>query len=97
MSSKRLFVKRSWLNPFASDDTGHAHSSVEFFVWRGKKESTNEIDASFVLADCYRKVTINLSCDTQKDAKQRIKKLQLLIDHLYGIHDAIEDNMEKLK
>ena len=92
-----MFLKRDWLNPAKHIDTGHIKSEVLLEVWEHEAIVNVSICASFCLADCTRTVDITLSCDTQHGARQRLKKLKLMIDHLYGIHDAIEENMEKLK
>ena len=97
MKTKRLFSKRSWLNSLNSYDTGYVKSYADFEEWEYEDKPSAEISAGFSLSDCTRQVEIDLSCNTKKRAKQRLKKLHLLIDHLYGIHDAIEENMEKLK
>ena len=99
----KLFHKRSWLNPSSSVDTGHIKSYATLEEWTEtkktgeKKKPTYDIDASFTLADCCRKVDINLSCSTKRQAAQRVRKIDVIIQHLLSIQLVIVDNMEKLK
>ncbi len=93
----RLYLKRSWLNPSKHIDTGHMKSEVSIITWESKGKTYCEIDAEFTLADCYKTVTINLFCLKKKDALDRIRKLDLMMEHLQGIRSAIENNIELLR
>lgn len=102
MSEKNLFIKRSWLNPRDSEDTGHVRSTSYLSKWRlinndGSPDPHSDIRSEFSLADCSRKVDIDLSCSTQKTALQRIAKIDILLSHLHGLRYAIENNLKELK
>ncbi len=90
------FSKRSWLNPRSHEDTGHVKSEACLSPWKLEAETVYDISAEFALADCSRKVTLEFGCSTQKAAEQRIRKLDLVISHLEGIKEVINEHKEKL-
>lgn len=78
MKSK-AWKKRVWLNPSSSDDNG--------YVIYGQDE---EGDPTLKIADCTRIVSLSLHCYTEKEKKQRIKKLKLIRDACQELIEAME-------
>lgn len=97
MSVKKLYLKRSWLNPAASEDTGHLRSDVKRHTWTDEGAKEQSVDAKIAFGDCYRKVEFNFSCYTKAQARQRIAKLNLMLKHIYNVRECIENEIEGLR
>jgi hypothetical protein len=89
-------VLRDWLNPKNKEDTGHIKSSLHANVNKEKLEYRS-ISAELEIADCSRKIELNLYCDNQQDAKLRLLKLNILIKHIEMCYAGIETNMHLLQ
>ena len=74
MKYKEIHNRRGWLNPKDHWDTGGIHSKVAV--------DEGGIDASLTIWDCFRKISLSFSAYTEKEAKQRAVKINLLIQHL---------------
>lgn len=97
MAKKTLVSKRYWLNPKNHEDTGHVKAVVSLDSWTLEGEPLCDIEAEFALADCYRKVTLEFGCQTKRGAAQRLKKLDMIIDSLKQIRDAIDKHKGALR
>jgi len=94
--SKKLMLRRKWLNPSSHEDTGHIKAFVSLDTWPVDGVPCHDIEAGFDLADCARKVSLDFGCKTEVGALARIKKLNILIDTLTEMRDTIDNNKEKL-
>jgi hypothetical protein len=80
-----ITYRRAWLNPLKSRDSGAiAYSygpSYEYF------------ESEFTMWDCSRKITLDFgfTLGKRKPQQERIKKLNIIIDALTEIRDAIEN------
>lgn len=76
-------TSRKFLNPAKSYDTGILEWKVEQY--------DEGIDATFSIWDCYKKIVLDFNLHDELTAKQRAKKLQILIDELISFREAIAD------
>ena len=85
--------KRDWLNPLGHDDTGH----ISIFTQYVPSEERGLFDGNLDIADCSRKVCLDLSIFPASDReldrcyKERKKKIAIIRGHL----DALEEQMDK--
>lgn len=56
-------------------------------------QTTNWIDASFTLSDCHRSVTIDLHFGNKSDCREKLNKLQTIIDDLTLMHVALSNKV----
>jgi hypothetical protein len=71
--------RRVWLNPNRSYDDGYIITSVD-----------TEGDFNLKIADCNRIVDLNVYYSTKSEKKRRIRKMNVLIDELTNLRDAME-------
>jgi hypothetical protein len=76
--------KRKWLNPAISSDSG----AISYIV---EDDYNAEVYASLSLWDCGRKVTLDFSFNATdpKQSQERAKKINLLIESLIEMRDAM--------
>jgi len=75
MAEKKILNKRKWLNPLSSCDSG----AVEYYV---EVCDYGYVEAGITVWDCSRKTTLDFGFGSEKYAKQRAQKIQILIDSL---------------
>lgn len=100
----RKKVHRYWLNPKDSEDTGHIKTFVHATVSsridaKGKKTVDFDIDADIHLADCSRKITLNLGVyeygkPSKRKIEERLKKIDLLINTLTKFREEFVEATE---
>ena len=81
MKDKLLLNKREWLNPIGHEDTGAVSSRVEFH--------RNGIAADVSIWDCSKKISLSFCFFGERQAKQRLKKIDTLIKHLQDVKAAL--------
>ena len=81
MKDKLLLNKREWLNPIGHNDSGAVASKVDFHE--------NGISADVSIWDCSKKIVLSFCFYGERQAKQRIKKLDTLIKHLQLVKEAL--------
>ena len=86
------YRNRQWLNPADHFDTGMVASSVEAYV----DDDWTSVDVNLSIWDCSRKVNIDLSFSTVKEARQRADKIDLLLRELATIRCKMEEGFEKV-
>lgn len=78
----RVFLRsRKWINPKTYYDSGAVQSRV--------LADESGIDASFAIWDCSRKITLDLSTYDDRDHKHRAAKINILIDELIKVREAM--------
>lgn len=75
--------KRKWLNPKDSSDSGMIQYNVHH------DEGTGWISAEFSVWDCGRKIVLDFDCDSDRTAKNRAKKLDILIASLLEMKEEL--------
>ena len=75
--------KRFWLNPKDHSDTGMVSWKVD-----GDKYGC---EGTFTIWDCSRKVSLNFWCESEKEAIQRVDKIDKLIEALQEFKQAMEE------
>lgn len=84
MSKEKHYLrKRAWLNPTKSEDTGAVSCYVSSY------EGDPYVDGDLSIWDCGRKVSLNFSIYSEKDAKDRAKKINTLISTLQEMKSAL--------
>jgi hypothetical protein len=79
--------KRVWLNPPSMGDSGAYSHKIEVEKY---KEHIN-IEATISLWDCSRKIVLDFSVWNKGDKKQRLKKIDVLIQHLSEFRDQLDE------
>jgi len=87
MASKVHTKGRKWLNPVNSYNSG----AIQYIVSSDEPWDRGESDISAELSiwDCSRKITLDFSVYTHKDAVNSAKKIQVLQDALQDIKEAL--------
>lgn len=76
-NKKRVqLYKRKWLNPKTHSDLG----AIKYKVHHDG--GTGWVAAEVDIWDCGRKITLDFDCHNKRDAKNRTKKLDILIESL---------------
>jgi len=83
MKDKLLLNKRQWLNPVGHNDSGAISSKVEFHQ--------NGVSADVSIWDCSRKITLSFCYYGEVQARQRVKKIDALIQHLQLTKGALAE------
>ena len=84
MAKEKFFVdKRFWLNPKKHSDSGAIHYYVSGY------QGDPYVDASLTVWDCSRKTTLDFSFHDEQSAKQRAKKIDMLINALQEMKEAM--------
>jgi len=78
---KCLFKNRRWLNTKDHQDNGWTQGHVHVY--------TSYIDASFMIADCSRTITLNFDVWNHSDARNHAKKIDGLIKDLTAMKLAL--------
>lgn len=73
------YVRREWLNPKGSDDTGAMSAEMRFLT-------DGRLSGNVTIRDCSEQVCITFSC-TKKKFKERIKKIDTMISILQGMRE----------
>jgi len=82
MAKEKIFLnKREWLNPKGHADTGAIASKVSADKYG--------VYGHISIWDCGRKIELSIYYDNEKEAKQRARKLQMLIDHMKEVQVAL--------
>lgn len=81
MAKEYTTSKRLWLNPKNSEDTGAVHWNV--------CADSYYLSGDFSIWDCSRKITLNFGIYNEKDAIDRAKKINMLIESLEAFRDAL--------
>jgi hypothetical protein len=89
----RLCSKRSWLNPKDSSDTG----AIQSYGCIEGEEGKQFFDGGLSIWDCGRKISLDLSADCVRKADQRIRKLDIIIEHCEQMKFALEFTRSKMK
>ena len=74
---------RRWLNPKAHSDTGMISWDVS--------ASGYSVEAEFSMWDCSRKINLDFNVYNEKDARDRAAKLDILIEELTKMREAMAD------
>ena len=81
MSEKIFHKRRDWLNPVGHWDTGAMSSKVS--------ADADGIECNISIWDCGRKISLDLGIYGEKGAKQRSKKIQIMIEHLQEVQQSL--------
>jgi len=76
---------RKWLNPKKSDDSG----AIQWYVSLDSYDAS--VNASFDVWDCSRKISIDLSYWNKAQAKERAMKIDIMIQELQAMREALAD------
>jgi len=79
--NKPIHNVRRWLNPKDHSDSGMLHVMVDV----DDDPEYPYVGVDFTIWDCSRKVTLDFSFCTMKEAKQRAEKIDLLIQELTNL------------
>jgi len=80
-----VLSKRKWLNPKSSPDTGAV--SYTLTVEKGDNWFVGNSDLS--IWDCSRKIVLDISFYNKREWKQRIKKLNTLIESMEELREYV--------
>jgi hypothetical protein len=78
----KTYVKRQFLNK----ESGMAAAQISF-----KLEREDEWDAEFLISDCNRNVRLDLSFWNRKMKRDRVRKLDILIQMAQELKQKIEE------
>ena len=79
--SKKIHNVRRWLNPKDHSDSGLVHMTVDV----DGTPAYPYVDAGMDIWDCSRKITLDFSFSNEKEAKQRVEKIDILIQELENL------------
>ena len=81
MTEKVFQNRRDWLNPKGNWDTGAISSKVS--------ADLDGVEGDVSLWDCGKKISLSFSIYSEKSAKERKKKIELMIDHLLSVQESL--------
>jgi len=85
---KMYLSKRLWLNPKASSDSGALQYEVS--IEKGYiDDKYRYLSANLDIWDCNRRISLDFGFDSDKSAKERDKKISLMITALQEIKQAL--------
>ena len=87
--------KRNWLNPTKSHDTGSIATNIYTYLDDdfNDGDQIRAVEASLKIRDCSRSIDLNFDCGgyfTDNSPKDRLKKIQIIRDHLDLIEAAVK-------
>ena len=82
--------KRFWLSPVKDEDSYMVVNTGTYPHW--VKEKVDCFEADVILADCYKRVTIDFSMDAESKRKGRLQKVNKLIAALELLKQEIENH-----
>lgn len=76
-------IKRQWLNPTNSDDTG-------WMKWGVLKEEDGGYESTLDIADCNRKISMNVGAYNKKARARARRKVRTMRDNLTDLLQQLE-------
>lgn len=101
--SKQVFFARKFLNPPKVNAGAYIIASIEKYFHKGRfdkkkgKKLKDRIDREIVLSigDCYRVINLEFDFWNKRQARQYLKKLDLLVDTLVKFRKAYKKEVEE--
>lgn len=80
---KKIYSNRRWLN---SDKTQTA------FIAADISAGGFGVSGDIKIADCSKIINLDLWCENKKEARSRLRKLDILIGELFNVREVIHDH-----